>query len=606
MAQFSFSDEEPQAPSASPPAPAPATSAPAAPEPPAEEDDFSFLSQPPLASTPASGAPTTHAPANQASAPASNAPAPGANARPAPAPNTPRPATPPAPGTSAPQTPAPNAARPANATAPGASARPAPRPLQPAKPKVVTEGDESDATFNVRNPRATPGAAPAANAPTAPAANIAAPLQAPSQAASKVPLPVAAATAHPVGVPNPAAAPNSAAAQALTPTPTTPSAEEVTGMETGDAIAAGFFGIGSAIRKALNMLEGPATWALRVAVPIGALCLAYILAASFLGGAGNLEGNAKAAELLRNLSYASKGLGVALLVAAVATLLLSYEDNKIGAIMVGLGVLLQFGVILGFKAVLGQSLAVGTIAAPLRQAGMALFWIGAVKAVIDLFDFLWKLPDRVRNRQADVGKGRPTEAKQRAIASNANMFSECWKLPFCREAIRVLCPAFIAKKTCWKFGRGCYCDEEMIGRIVRGEPMAVISAPTRVSQSKPPCGRCYIYLEHQTYKFRMLSPLALPLTIMVAYFGYPIYERAFHVFDKGLQSVWNSFSFNPAALTPKAIAADPDAAAAATKTALDAAQVAGFAQAIIGVMLGFFLLVYISKGIEWAIFKAKL
>ena len=405
------------------------------------------------------------------------------------------------------------------------------------------------------------------------------------------------------------AAPNPAAAAALTPTPTTPAAEEVVGAEAGESINEGFFGLGTSIRRALNMVEGPASWALRVFGIVGLLCLAFLLAALFFGGTSTLgAANPKTAAAIRNLAYAAKGFSVCLLVTSIAALLLSYEDNKMGAIFAFIGAALMFGSPLLVKAAAGETQAgalVGPAVIPsLQAAGRALFYIGALKATIDLFDFLWKLPDRVRSKVANVGQGRPTEAKQRAIASQANMMSPCWKLPFCREAIRVLCPAFIAKTTCWKFGRGCYCDEEMIGRIVRGEPMESIKAPTRISQTKPPCGRCYIYLEHQTYKFRMLSPLALPATIAIAFFGYPIYEMAFQIFDKGLQSVWGMFSFNPP--IPKAIdtiQANKDAIA---NSAFDAAQVSGFAQAIIGVMLGFFLLIYISKGIEWAIFKAKL
>ena len=150
---------------------------------------------------------------------------------------------------------------------------------------------------------------------------------------------------------------------------------------------------------------------------------------------------------------------------------------------------------------------------------------------------------------------------------------------------------------------GAEMAEGHVARIVRGEPMESIKAPTRVSQGKPPCGRCYIYLEHQTYKFRMLSPLALPLTIAIGFFGYPIYDMAFKIFDKGAQSVWNMFSFKPP--VPDAIATSKENIDAVT-SAVSAAQVSSFAQAIFGVMLGFILLIYISKGIEWAIFKAKL
>ena len=571
MSSFHFSDEEkpqPASPPATPPAPAPAEPAAKAPAE-EEEDDFSFLSQPPAAT------PSQTPPANP-QAPRSNRPRAGdAQAR--------------VPGQTAgqPTHSPPNNAPQAKGQAPGTpvagasgqtqpeplhkgtGARPAPRvpdPLSPAAPQT-----RGKATFD--------------------------------------PSGKAASGLHPVGVPNPAAAPNPPAAAALTPTPGAETAEDVTGMETGESIAAGFFGLGSSIRRGLDMLESPATWAFRVFGIVGILCLAFLLAALFFGGIGALPANSpKIADAARNLTFAAKGFSICLLVASVASLLLAYDDNRLGAGIALIGVGLQFGSLLLFKAAIGKapagSLIVHDVMPPLVSVGKALFYLGAAKATIDLFDFLWKLPDRVKTKVANVGQGRPTEAKQRAIASQANMMSPCWKLPFCRESIRVLCPAFIAKKTCWKFGRGCYCDEEMIARIVRGEPMESIKAPTRISQGKPPCGRCYIYLEHQTYKFRMLSPLALPLTIAIGFFGYPLYSSLFKIFDKGLQSVWGMFSFSPP--VPKIIDTVQANKDAIEQTAVSAAQVSGFAQAIIGVMLGFFLLIYISKGIEWAIFKAKL
>ena len=127
----------------------------------------------------------------------------------------------------------------------------------------------------------------------------------------------------------------------------------------------------------------------------------------------------------------------------------------------------------------------------------------------------------------------------------------------CREVIRKQCPAYLAKKRCWKFGRGCYCDEEMISRIIRGESLDVIKAPTRMSrEGKPPCGRCYIYIEHQSHKFRMLSPLALPATLAGIFFGWPYYLQAFKVLDKAMDAVWKSLNFNPANLIHPATLVD--------------------------------------------------
>jgi hypothetical protein len=363
--------------------------------------------------------------------------------------------------------------------------------------------------------------------------------------------------------------------------------------------------MGMAARKTLDALEAPASWVLRIALPIGALALAFLLAAIFMGGAANIT--PIPTPLIRAQPGAG-GDGFPMVLGGIGAGrdALAYEDNRLGASPRGLGVLLYFGAPLALQKIVGANLATAAISSHLVTTGKILMLLGAIKALFDVGIFLWNLPARMKAKHASIGANRPLEAKQRQIAREANMFSPCWQLPFCREAIRKMCPAWLARTTCWKFGRGCYCDEEMIARIVRGEPMESIKAPTKVSQGKAPCGRCYIYLEHQTYKFRMLSPVVLPATIAICYFAYPAYQQVFSVFDKSLNAIFASMSFDTSKITPKDIQANDAAKDAIAQYSSDPAQIAFFASTIIGVMLGFFLLIYLSKFVEWAIFKAKL
>src|SRR5690606_15002635 len=100
--------------------------------------------------------------------------------------------------------------------------------------------------------------------------------------------------------------------------------------------------------------------------------------------------------------------------------------------------------------------AASSIIVPLRTAGYVLTVVGLIKGLLDLVLWFTELPTRMKQR-ADVGVDKKAEPAQQKVAAHANMFSPCWKLPFCREVIRKQCPAFLAKKRCWKFGRGCYC-----------------------------------------------------------------------------------------------------------------------------------------------------
>jgi hypothetical protein len=363
--------------------------------------------------------------------------------------------------------------------------------------------------------------------------------------------------------------------------------------------------VGQTLKSGLDALEGPASMILRAALVVGVLALAYILAATMTGKAGNLAGNPNAAALVKNLTMSSQALMVCLLLAGISTLVLGYEDNRLGFLVGGVGVLCHFVVPVLLKKFVGDSQATAAMAPIFRHYGYFMVMIGLIKGLLDIGAWLWNLPEAMKQKHAAVGVSNQAEAKQRIIAREANMLSPCWRLPFCRESIRKQCPAFLARSTCWKFGRGCYCDEEMISRIVRGEALETIKAPTRQSrQGKAPCGRCYIYLEHQTYKFRVLSPLALPVAVLSTYLVWPFYVKVFAIGDKAFNSIWTTLSFKSVA-RPDALETSTDSINQIAALGNSPAEVAHIAQNMLGVLLGFMLLIYISKFIEWAIFKAK-
>jgi hypothetical protein len=352
------------------------------------------------------------------------------------------------------------------------------------------------------------------------------------------------------------------------------------------------------IRRATEALDPVAFWIFRVALFGAAASLLYLLYATFAGRIGQ---PGVPAALAHSLTTTATILHWSLILLAISGVWLSLDMAYLGLSLIGIGLLIHFGVPWALLGYVGQTKLVAALAAILRSTGFAIAVIGVLKQAYELMIWAIALPDRMKMK-ADIGS-RQIEPAQRRIAREANMLSPCWKLPFCREVIRKQCPAFLAKKTCWKFRRGCYCDEEMIGRIIRGESLEAIKSPTRLSRTgKPPCDRCHIYLEHQGYKFKMLSPLAFPATVIIVYFLWPLYVTLFTAFGKS--PVWNALSFDASKLTPDAIATTtPGAHDTAT---LNSDSVLHIATILIGVLLGFFVFVYVSKFIEWAIYKAKL
>jgi hypothetical protein len=355
-------------------------------------------------------------------------------------------------------------------------------------------------------------------------------------------------------------------------------------------------------------------WVFRVGAVVSLLSLAYILFALFSGAAtqaptADPRAIQVAAQLANDMRVAVTAFHWAILATAVSALILALDVRWMGPVLAGVGFLLHFGAPLALKA-MGQTASTAVIAQVLRGTGMALLVIGLLKYSVDLFMWLQELPGRMKAR-ADVGSPQKAEAAQQRVARYANMFSPCWQLPFCREVIRKQCPAFLARKRCWKFGRGCYCDEEMISRIIRGEPMESIKAPTRMSGKKPPCGRCHIFLEHQSLKYKVMAPLAVPASIGLMFVSWPVYETVFRAVFGRMDALWSRISFDPRALTPESVRTNTETSGAPDAVSALGAEMTpdkmqSYALWMFGILLGFFLLIYLSKFIEWAILKAKL
>jgi len=366
------------------------------------------------------------------------------------------------------------------------------------------------------------------------------------------------------------------------------------------------------VRSAVTKMEPVANIVFRIAGVAAGLSLAYMLLAIFGGSAKPPTGTVTQAQIqafaqvTKNLALASTIFNWALIFVALSVIILAFEERWIGLGIAGLGLVLAIGVPLMLSSALGNTGTGGRLGAIIVSnlviSTRVLLVLGLLKYAMDMVQWLIELPERMKQR-ASVGVGNRAEAQQQRIAKGANMFSPCWSLPYCREVIRKQCPAYLAKKRCWKFGRGCYCDEEMISRIIRGESLDVIKAPTRMSrQGKPPCDRCYIFIEHQSLKFKALSPLAVPLTIVGMFLIWQPYTVASGFILKNFDVILSKMSFSTAnPLEPTAAAVEE-----AKKYQINTDQVVQYGQVMFGILLGFLLLIYISKFLEWAVFKAKL
>lgn len=144
---------------------------------------------------------------------------------------------------------------------------------------------------------------------------------------------------------------------------------------------------------------------------------------------------------------------------------------------------------------------------------------------------------RKRLKEDEIAKGRRKLVK----VPKENVFAKCWQMPFCHDAVRELCPAFKAKKPCWRYGRGCNCDPDLVETLIasraagpqrgaRDSEGAFLRAEFEVDTPKKsrsektiPCAKCPIYTEHQRRKFKVINPILIVLTVvLIAFFYTPL------------------------------------------------------------------------------------
>lgn len=634
---FSFAVSDEPAPTVAPPAkpaaPKPATSAtPTAPATPVAATPSTPVAPTPPAATAAASPSTPVVPplpdlsSLKATPPTVNPAAPKPAATNAPAPPRPAPQTPSAPAQSAPPAAptAPRGPQAPNQAAPQAPNQPAlsrspqgGQPPQSARPTQGAPNTQARAPQNPATPRpaqgtpTAPSSAPVApGGPANPAARGSQAPQAPNPPSASGPRPPQPPGSAPATAPKPPAPPSSA-----------PSGPQGAANQVAAYAAANVQDEQretSGLQKALWSLDGLVdrfgdylNYVLYAGGAGALICLLFLAPKLFGGKTTAIEVGSK---LMSNINTASSVLGFMLILVAIGGMAAIWHQKGAGIAMTVLGVLVYFGIPFFLPAQFGiyappKNVALAAYAsARLIDAchigGIGIAVVGLLKYLIEVILWVLEMPDRMMQK-ANVGTGQQLDAAQQRKAQNANALSPCWSLPFCREVIRKQCPAFLARKTCWKFKRGCYCDDEMIARIIRGESIEKIKAPTKMSQlRKPPCGRCYIYMEHQSHKFRLISPLTIPLAVVIMVALWNPFGQAFRPVYLKVDDMQKNLKFFQ---TPNPIgASDADQKAVKDLGAVDQEKSLAFTQWFLGLILGFLLLIYISKFMEWAVFEAKL
>lgn len=250
--------------------------------------------------------------------------------------------------------------------------------------------------------------------------------------------------------------------------------------------------------------------------------------------------------ILSNLALMGRALVVASAVATIALLYLTLDEVAWAVLagLVGAGFLFGTPFLIASYAQGAQTESVAIVASYTKWAGQAVLVLVAARVLLELGIYVATGPKQKPEEKAEVEK-----AKKPGAAVTAKIWARCWDMPFCHSAVRDTCPAYINRRTCWKFGYGCMCNPKLIEALIRastgGRSTAArpqgeyirsdLEADVALSSAQRtiPCVKCPIYVEHQRQKYRIINPLVIALTLAGLIFGYApimgIYRRFLEV-----------------------------------------------------------------------------
>ena len=262
----------------------------------------------------------------------------------------------------------------------------------------------------------------------------------------------------------------------------------------------------------------------KVGGPVFLLVAGYLMYASMSGLLRTAQPG-----IVHVLQFIGELLFVSGVVTTAALILVTLEEVYWSVIAGALGVVLLMGApaMTANLTVGGQTPETAKIVAFWASlTGKAMIALVVCRVIYEIYRQMAEGSERRRIQEEEVAK-----AKRKTIkVPKEKLLARCWEMPFCHDAVRELCPAFKEKKTCWKYGRGCNCDPDLVETLIgtrhagpkrgaRSSEAAYILQELEVDQVKSraektiPCARCPIYTEHQRRKFRVVNPLLIVITV---------------------------------------------------------------------------------------------
>ncbi|MDI6829051.1 MAG: hypothetical protein QME62_11260 [Armatimonadota bacterium] len=234
-------------------------------------------------------------------------------------------------------------------------------------------------------------------------------------------------------------------------------------------------------------------------------------------------------RVIRNITFAGKILSVSGIIFVIAAAIHFYDEETVGYILLIFGGVLYWGIpstMAGKIQLLPQSMAYLPmyVLGQFKLVGIVASLLAALFIIGDLY---LRLSGARRFAERSGSESRARAALSAEGIKPGRLYLACWQTPYCRPNIRRYCTAYEKRKTCWRIKSGCYCDEEMVIRILRQNQKTVKGFDIKFSetatrrqnltpaQKRERCRNCFLYAEHQKQKYKILSPLVFPVVFLL-------------------------------------------------------------------------------------------
>lgn len=267
---------------------------------------------------------------------------------------------------------------------------------------------------------------------------------------------------------------------------------------------------------------------------------------------------------VQNMQLLMNVLFIASLVVIVSALGRYLPYAETGAVLLIVGVALFFGMPLLIENMGGPAQGLpkhlARVLEPRRFLASQFGFCGMLFLAAGIGDLIVHGVILVASAQNRRPKPTAENAKTASqVRKQQNKFlGPCWELPFCRDTDKKMCPIRNTKRPCWRTGRGCYCDQNIILTLSGGNlysasrgssgflsASATVARPKSWNEKRAQCLGCPVYLHHQSQKYQVMAPLSVIGVIGAIVFYWSTVRNLYPDTMRAVGRALSGFSFGP-------------------------------------------------------------